>query len=127
MKVKVIKTERDYREALRRSELISDARKGSAEGDELEVLGLLIDHYEKKHILLEMPDPIAAIKFRMEQLGYNQQNLANMAGLHHHASEILNKRKKLSLRVIRQLHEKLDIPAEVLIQDYMTVGAPDAE
>jgi HTH-type transcriptional regulator/antitoxin HigA len=118
MKVKLIKTEQDYREAIERLEIVFDAKKGSTEGDELEVLGLLIDQYEKEYFPVEMPDPIEAIKFRMEQLGYDQQDLAGVVGLKSHANGILNRKRKLSLGMIRQLHERLNIPTDVLIQAY---------
>ena len=118
MNIKPIKTENDYNQALVRLEVIFDAKKGSSEGDELEVLGILIDQYENEHFPVGMPDPIEAIKFRMEQMGYNQNDLANIVGLKSRASEILNRKRKLSLEMIRQLHEQLNIPTDVLIQAY---------
>ena len=118
MEIKPIKTEDDYNQALERLEVIFDAKKGSSEGDELEVLGILIDQYENEHFPVGMPDPIEAIKFRMEQMGYNQNDLANIVGLKSRASEILNRKRKLSLEMIRQLHEQLNIPTDVLIQAY---------
>lgn len=118
MEIKPIKTEKDYNQALERLEIIFDAKSGSAEGDELEVLGILIDQYENDHFLVGLPDPIEAIKFRMEQMGYNQTDLANIVGLKSRASEILNKKRKLSLEMIRQLHDRLNIPTDVLIQTY---------
>ncbi|MEP7267889.1 MAG: helix-turn-helix domain-containing protein [Saprospiraceae bacterium] len=118
MELKPIKTERDYNQALERLELIFDSNKDTPEGDELEVLGILIDQYEKEHFPIELPDPIEAIKFRMEQLGYNQTDLAKIVGLKSRASEILNRKRKLSLEMIRQLHERLNIPTDVLIQAY---------
>lgn len=118
MKIKPIKTRKDYQQALDRLEVIFDARKGTKEGDELEILGILIDQYENEHFPIDLPDPIEAIKFRMEQLGYSQSDLAKVVGLKSRASEILNKRRKLSLDMIRQLHEKLNIPTDVLIQAY---------
>ena len=118
MEIKPIKTEKDYNQALERLEKIFDAKVGSSEGDELEVLGILIDQYENEHFPIGMPDPIEAIKFRMEQLGYNQNDLANIVGLKSRASEILNRKRKLSLEMIRQLHERLHIPTDVLIQAY---------
>ena len=105
-------------EALDRLEEIFDAKRGSPEGDELEVVGMLIDVYEKQHFPVDLPDPIEAIKFRMEQLGYTQRDLASVVGLKSRASEILNKKRKLTLDMIRQLHEKLNIPTDVLIQAY---------
>lgn len=118
MEIKPIKTESDYNQALERLDQIFDAMPGTPEGDELEVLGILIDQYENEHFPIGMPDPIEAIKFRMEQLGYNQNDLANVVGLKSRASEILNKKRKLSLEMIRKLHAEMRIPTEVLIQAY---------
>src|SRR5690606_30150140 len=116
MMLKPIKTEKDYNQALERLEEIFDAKKGSSEGDELEVLGILIDLYEKENFPINLPDPIEAIKFRMEQLNYNQKDLAEIIGLKSRVSEILNRKRKLSLEMIRNLNEKLNIPSDVLIQ-----------
>ena len=118
MNLKPIKTKKDYQQALERLEVIFAAKKGAPEGDELEILGILIDQYENEHFAIDLPDPIEAIKFRMEQLGYTQNDLATVVGLKSRASEILNKKRKLSLDMIRQLHEKLNIPTDVLIQAY---------
>lgn len=118
MKIKPIKTKKDYDQALERLELIFDAKRGTDEGDELEVLGILIEQYENERFPIDLPDPIEAIKFRMEQMGYTQTDLANAVGLKSRASEILNKKRKLSLEMIRQLHDKFNIPTDVLIQAY---------
>jgi HTH-type transcriptional regulator / antitoxin HigA len=118
MEIKPIKTDNDYNQALERLEMIFDAKNGTSEGDELEVLGILIDQYENEHFLIGLPDPIEAIKYRMEQMGYNQNDLANIIGLKSLASEILNRKRKLSLEMIRKLHEALHIPTDVLIQTY---------
>ncbi|MEI6185294.1 MAG: helix-turn-helix domain-containing protein [Bacteroidota bacterium] len=118
MTIKPIKTAADYQKALDRMEKIFDATKGSKEGDELEILGILLDNYEKEHFPINLPDPVEAIKFRMEQLNYSQTDLAKIIGVRSRASEILNKKRKLSLEMIRQLHSKLNIPTEVLIQAY---------
>mgnify|MGYP006375476355 FL=1 len=118
MNLKPIKTKKDYQQALDRLELIFDAKKGTEEGDELEILGILIDQYENEHFPIDLPDPIEAIKFRMEQLGYTQTDLAKVVGLKSRASEILSGKRKLSLDMIRQLHDKLNIPIDVLIQAY---------
>lgn len=118
MTIKPIKTKKDYTNALKRLEDIFDAKPGTPQGDELEVLGILIDNYENQHFPIELPDPIEAIKFRMEQLGYNQNDLAKHVGLKSRASEILNRKRKLSLDMIRQLHQGLNIPTDVLIQNY---------
>lgn len=116
--MKPIKTKKDYAQALERLELIFDAKKNSNEGDELEVLSILIEKYEDKNFPIGLPDPIEAIKFRMEQLGYTQADLAKVVGLKSRASEILNKKRKLSLEMVRQIHDKLKIPTDVLIQAY---------
>ena len=118
MTIKPIKTNKDYQNALKRLEVIFDAKKGSPKGDELEILGILLEKYEDEHFPIGFPDPIEAIKFRMEQLGYNQTDLAKIVGLKSRVSEILNKKRKLTLEMIRLLHESLKIPTEVLIQAY---------
>lgn len=118
MTIKPIKTKKDYQQALERLEIIFDAKKNSAEGDELEILSILTDKYENENFPIGFPDPVEAIKFRMEQLGYTQADLAKVVGLKSRASEILNRKRKLSLEMIRQLHEDLKIPTDVLIQAY---------
>lgn len=97
MEIKPIKNEKDYNQALERLETIFDAKPETATSDELEVLGILIDQYENEHFSIGLPDPIEAIKFRMEQMGYNQNDLAQIVGLKSRASEILNRKRKLSL------------------------------
>jgi HTH-type transcriptional regulator/antitoxin HigA len=118
MEWKVIKTEKEYQKALKRLDMIFDAKKGSQEGDELELLSLLIDNYEKEKYPIDFPDPIEAIKFRMEQLGYKQKDLAQAIGLKSRVSEILNRKRKLTLDMIRKLHLELRIPTEVLVREY---------
>lgn len=118
MNIKPIKTKNDYEEAMLRLENIFDAKRGTAKGDELEILSLLIEKYEDEHFPIDLPDPVEAIKFRMEQLGLTQTDLANIVGQKSRASEILNRRRKLSLDMIRQLHETWRIPTEVLVQAY---------
>ena len=118
MNIKPIKTKKDYEQALARLEVIFDSKKATNKGDELEILGMLIENYENENFPIGFPDPIEAIKFRMEQLGYNQTDLANVVGLKSRASEILNRKRKLSLEMIRQIHDRLNIPTEVLIQAY---------
>lgn len=93
-------------------------QKRTKEGDELEILGILIENYEDEYFPIDLPDPIEAIKFRMEQMNYSQNDLANVVGLKSRASEILNKKRKLSLEMIRNLHSMMKIPTEVLIQSY---------
>ncbi|MDF9829998.1 helix-turn-helix domain-containing protein [Parabacteroides sp. PF5-6] len=118
MNIRLIKNEADYEQALLRLEALFDAPQDSPQGDELEILSLLIDQYEKENYPIDLPDPIEAIKFRLEQLGYSQNDLAEIIGLKSRASEILSKKRKLSLRMIRQIHARLHIPTDVLIQSY---------
>ena len=118
MKIKPIKNEEDYQNALNRLEEIFDSKKGTEEGDELEILSILIDNYENEHFPIEMPDPIEAIKFRMEQMGMKQKDLAEVFGFKSRVSEVLNRKRKLTLEMVRNLNTKLHIPTEVLIQDY---------
>ena len=118
MKISPVKTERDYEQALNRLEEIFDALPGTEDGDELEILSILIEKYEDGNFPVDLPDPIEAIKFRMEQLGYNQSDLAEIIGQKSRASEILNRKRKLSLSIIRKLNKKLHIPTDVLIQAY---------
>ena len=118
MNIKPIRTKKDYEQALARLEVIFDSKKGTDKGDELVILGMLVENYENEKFPIGFPDPVEAIKFRMEQLGYNQTDLANVVGLKSRASEILNRKRKLSLEMIRQIHDRLNIPTEVLIQAY---------
>jgi HTH-type transcriptional regulator/antitoxin HigA len=118
MNIKLIKSEQDYQEAMKRLDEIFDASINTPEGDELEILSLLIEQYENDHFPIDLPDPIEAIKFRMEQMGYTQNDLAKIIGLKSRASEILNKKRKLTLEMIRQIHKSFKIPTEVLIQNY---------
>jgi len=117
MDIKPVKTEKDYYDALERLEVIFDANPGKPEG-EVEILVMLIERYENEHYSIDLPDPIEAIKFRMEQMGYNQSGLAEIIGQKSRASEILNRKRKLSLEMIRQLHKALNIPMDVLVQVY---------
>lgn len=118
MEIKVIRTEQDYQNALDRLEQIFHADIDSPEGDEAEVLSILIEKFEEQHYPIGMSDPIEAIKFRMEQLGLKQKDLADLVGFKSRVSEILNKKRKLTLNMIRKLNASLNIPTEVLIQDY---------
>ncbi len=118
MRIKPIRNEIDYQNALARLELIFDAKRDTVEGDELEILAMVIDNYENEKFPIEMPDPIAAIKFRMEQMGLKQKDLVEMVGFKSRVSEIMNKKRKLTLEMIRKLNTNLHIPTEILIQDY---------
>ncbi len=118
MKISPIRNEKDYQNALERLELIFDAKKNTEQGDELEILSILIDRYENENFPIGMPDPIEAIKFRMEQMGMKQKDLAELVGFKSRVSEILSKKRKLTLDMIRKLNTTLHIPTEVLVQDY---------
>lgn len=118
MKITPIKTEKDYQKALKRLELVFDAKKGTEKGDELEILSILIDKYENEKFPIEMPDPIEAIKFRMEQMGLKQKDLVKLVGFKSRVSEIMNRKRKLTLDMIRKLNTTLHIPTDVLVQDY---------
>lgn len=118
MKIKPIRNEVDYQKALERLGVIFDTKRGTDEGDELEILAILIDNYDNENFPIGMPDPISAINFRMEQLGLKQKDLVEMIGFKSRVSEIMNKKRKLTLGMIRKLNAKLHIPTEVLIQDY---------
>ena len=118
MDISPIRNEKDYEKALERLEVIFEAKRGSKEGDELEILAILIDNYENENFPIGMPDPISAINFRMEQMGLKQKDLVDMIGFKSRVSEIMNRKRKLTLDMIRKLNVQLRIPTEVLIQDY---------
>lgn len=118
MQIKVIKTEKQYQDALARLEVIFDSKKNSEHADELELLSFLIEKYEQENFAIDLPDPIEAIKFRMEQLGYKQKDLAKAIGLKSRVSEILNRKRKLTIEMIRKLNATLGIPTDVLIKEY---------
>lgn len=118
MKIKAIKNEEDHNRALKRLEKIFHAEADTPHGDEAEVLSILIEKYEDELYPIGMPDPIEAIKFRMEQMNMDQQDLAEVVGLASRASEILNRKRKLTLNMIRKLSAALKIPMEVLVQEY---------
>jgi HTH-type transcriptional regulator/antitoxin HigA len=117
MEPKVLKTEADYEAALAYVETLMDAAPGSPEEEALEVFALLIDTYEQSHHPIDLPDPIEAIKFRMEQQDLRQKDMAPYLGSQSKVSEVLNRKRPLSLSMIRALHEGLGIPAEVLLQE----------
>ncbi|MDP4265584.1 MAG: transcriptional regulator [Bacteroidota bacterium] len=118
--LKPIKTKKEYETALARVyELMQkELKAGSKLSDELEVLSILVEAYEKKHYSVPPPHPIEAIKFRLEQMGIDEKELTRILGGRSRKSEILSGRRKLSLNMIRELHEKLSIPAETLIAAY---------
>ena len=116
MKPKVIKTAQAHEAALKRIDELMDAKRGTPEGDELDLLATLVDLYEKQHFPIEAPDPIQAIQFRMEQAGLRQQDLVPYIGSRSRVSEILHGKRALTIGMIRALHRGLGIPAEVLLQ-----------
>ena len=120
MKLKILKTDKEHEEALRRVEALMDAVPGSAEEEELQLWALLVEHYESEHFPVDLPDPVEAIKFRMEQEGLKQKDLAKFLPGKSRVSEILNYKRPLSLGMIRSLHQRLGIPAEVLLSEVRT-------
>lgn len=118
MTIKPIKTESDYKMSLKRLEEIFDAPIGTVKSDEADILGLLVDEYEKKHYPIEAPDPIEAIKIRMEEMQLRQVDLVDAIGGKSRVSEILNRKRKLTVEMIRKLTDRLNISAKVLINDY---------
>ena len=122
MKLKPIKSEKDYREGLERLEAIFDAPVDTKEGDEAEILSLLIENYENEHYPIESPDPIEAIKIRMEELNMRQKDLVGIIGGKSRVSEILNRKKRLTVDMIRELERILQISASVLVNNYQLAG-----
>lgn len=118
MIIKPIKSEADYEKALKRLEKIFDAPINSHEGDEAEILSLLIENYENIHYPIDTPDPIEAIKIRMEEMDIKQKDLIGIIGGKSRVSEVLNKKKKLTVDMIRNLTEKLNLSASILVNNY---------
>ena len=116
MEVKPIKTDADYRVALQEIETLMTARPDSPEGEKLDVLATLVEAYEHKHYPLDLPDPVAAIRFEMEQKGLTAKDLEPMIGRRNRVYEILNRKRSLTLKMIWRLHEQLGIHAESLIK-----------
>ena len=118
MKIKLIKTEEEFNKALLRLDQIFDAQKGSKESDEADLLALLIEDYENQFYPIDAPDPIEAIKIRMEEMQLKQVDIAPALGGKNRASEILNRKRRLTVEMIRNLSEKLNLSASLLIRDY---------
>jgi len=114
--VKPIRTKADYKKALAEIERLWGAKSGSPEGDRLDVLATLIDVYESEHYPIDQPDPVEAIKFRMEQQGLSRKDLEPIIGTRTRVAEVLNRKRALSIGMIRRLHDRLGISAEVLIR-----------
>jgi len=118
MQLKIIKTQKDYQQSLERFEEIFQAAQGSAESDEADVLALLIKEFEEKHFVLDIPSPIEAIKYRMEQQGLTNKDLAQILGYKSRVSDLFKKNRKLNLGMIRKLYNELHIPLETLVREY---------
>jgi HTH-type transcriptional regulator / antitoxin HigA len=116
MTIKPIKSDRDYRRALKEIDRLMDARPNTAEGDRLDVLTTLVEAWEEKHHPIEPPDPVQAIQFVMEQRGLTRRDLEPLIGSRARVAEVLNRKRTLTLPMIRRLHERLGIPAESLIR-----------
>ncbi len=121
MSIRPIRSEADYRSALAEIERLFDSRPGTREGDRLEVLTTLVEAYEKQHYSIPAPDPIEAIKYHMDSRGLSRGDLEPYIGSRARIAEILNRKRPLSLDMIRRLHDGLGIAAEVLIQPYPLV------
>ena len=117
MNIKPIKTKVDYRAALKEIEALMTARAGSPDGERLDILATLVEAYEKRHFPFDLPDPVEAIKFRMEQMALTPKDLVPMIGQINRVYEVLNRKRPLTLQMIRRLHQKLGIPAESLIKE----------
>ena len=118
MDIKPLKTDSDYQMTLSRLEEIFDAPIGTPESDEADILGLMIDEYEKKHYPIDAPDPIEAIKIRMEEMQLKQVDLVPEIGGKSRVSEILNRKRKLTVDMIRKIAAKLNLSAGLLVKDY---------
>ncbi len=118
MNIKPIKSEEDYTATLSQIESLMDARPNTPQMDKLEVLTTLVEAYEAQHYVIDAPDPIEAIRFRMEQEGLKQKDLVSIVGSKSRVSEILNRKRKLTIEMIRNLHKQLHIPVESLFLDY---------
>ena len=123
MKLKIIRNEEMYDEALAFVSSLMDAKPGSKQEEELELWSLLIEQYEKEHHPIEDPDPIEAIRFRMDQLGLHRKDLEPFIGQKSKVSEVLNRKRPLSLPMIRSLHNFLGIPAAVLVRESPRIAA----
>ncbi len=118
MNIKPIKNEQDYQEALSIIDSLMNAKPNTKEMDKLEILTTLVESYEEQRYKIDAPDPIEAIKFRMEQEGLKQKDLVSIVGSKSRVSEILNRKRKLTIQMIRNLHNQLHIPIESLFLDY---------
>lgn len=118
MEIRPIRTQTDYQEALREIELLFDAAENTPEYERLDILSTLVDAYEKKHFPINLPDPIEAIQYYMDTRGWSRHDLESCLGSRARVSEILSRKRSLTLEMIRKLNQELGIPAEILIQPY---------
>jgi HTH-type transcriptional regulator / antitoxin HigA len=123
MKIKPVRTKADYERALREIERMWGAKEGTPQGNQLDVLATLVEAYERKHFPIDPPDPIEAIRFRLEQQGLDHRALIGVIGGRSRVHEVMHRQRALSLAMIRRLHERFGIPAEVLIRPVGT-GRP---
>ncbi|MFZ5930613.1 MAG: helix-turn-helix domain-containing protein [Pseudomonadota bacterium] len=119
MDIRPIKTKKDHAQSLKRIKALMTAKANTPEGDELDILVTLVEAYEAKHYAITAPDPIAAIQHRMEALGMERKDLEPLLGSKSRVSEVLNRKRKLTMEMVRNLHESMQLPAEALIQDYV--------
>ncbi len=118
MNIKPIRTEKDYEKALKRLEEIFDSSSKSKEGDEAEILSLLIENYENQYFPISAPDPIEAIKIRMKEMNMKQKDLVGVIGGKSRVSEVLNKKKRLTVDMINKLEDMLHLSASILVKNY---------
>jgi len=123
MQIRPIKTKADHSAALKEIERLMDAKSGTPAGDRLEVLITLVDHYESQHDPIEPPDPIDALLYHMESRGWTRRDLEPFLGTRARVAEVLNRRRQLTIEMIRKLHEGLGISADVLIRPYGIRGS----
>jgi len=116
MDIRPIRTKADYRRTLQEIETLMDAASNTAKGERLDVLVVLVEAYERKHYPLDLPDPVEAIKFRMEQMGLSPKDLEPMIGRRNRVYEVLNRKRPLTMKMAWRLHSELGIPAESLIR-----------
>jgi HTH-type transcriptional regulator / antitoxin HigA len=124
MEIRPIRTQTDYQEALREIELLFDAAPNTPEYDRLDILSTLVESYEKAHFPIELPDPIEAIQYYMDTRGWSRHNLETCLGSRARVSEVLSRKRTLTLEMIRKLNQELRIPAEILIQPYESAQIP---
>lgn len=124
MEIRPIRTHTDYQQALQEIELLFDAAPSTPEHDRLDILSTLVEAYEKKHFPIELPDPIEAIHYYMDTRGWSRRDLEPCLGSRARVSEVLSRKRALTLEMIRKLHQGLGVPAEILIQSYESGQIP---